>query len=46
MKVGFIGVGYMGRHMARNVANSDHEMTVYDINKESADEEDAAVTSS
>ena len=38
MKVGFIGVGYMGRHMARNVAKSEHEMTVYDINKEAAEE--------
>lgn len=38
MKVGFIGVGYMGRHMARNVAKGGHEMTVFDVRKEAAEE--------
>ena len=38
MKVGFVGVGFMGRHMARNVINGGHEMTVYDVSKEAADE--------
>ena len=38
MRVGFIGVGYMGRHMARNIAKGGHELTVFDIRKEAADE--------
>ena len=38
MKVGFIGVGFMGRHMARNIAKGGHDMTVFDIRKESAEE--------
>ena len=38
MKVGFVGVGFMGRHMARNVLNGGHEMKVYDLNRDAADE--------
>ena len=38
MKVGFIGVGFMGRHMARNIAAGGFEMTVFDIRKEAAEE--------
>ena len=38
MKVGFIGVGFMGRHMARNIVAGGFEMTVFDIRKEAADE--------
>ena len=38
MKVGFVGVGFMGLHMARNVLNGGHEMKVYDLNREAADE--------
>ena len=38
MKVGFIGVGFMGRHMARNVAKGGHDLTVFDIHKEAAEE--------
>ena len=38
MKIGFIGVGFMGRHMARNIAAGGYEMTVFDIRKEAADE--------
>ena len=38
MKVGFIGVGFMGRHMARNIALGGFEMTVFDIRREAADE--------
>ena len=38
MEVGFIGVGYMGRHMARNVAKDGHHLTVFDARKEAADE--------
>lgn len=38
MDVGFIGVGYMGRHMARNVAKGGHHLTVFDMRKEAAEE--------
>ena len=38
MKLGFIGVGYMGRHMARNLAKAGHDLTVFDIRKESTEE--------
>ncbi len=38
MKVGFVGVGFMGRHMARNVLNGGHEMKVFDANRGAADE--------
>ena len=38
MRVGFIGVGYIGRHMARNVARGGHELIVFDIRREAADE--------
>ncbi len=38
MKVGFIGVGYMGRHMARNICKAGHDLTVFDIRKEAAQE--------
>lgn len=38
MKVGFIGMGFMGRHMARNIAKGGHEMHVFDIRREAADE--------
>ena len=38
MKVGFIGVGFMGRHMAMNVLRGGHELTVFDIRKEAADD--------
>ena len=34
MKVGFIGIGYMGRHMARNIRAAGHELTVFDIQKQ------------
>ncbi len=38
MNVGFVGVGFMGRHMARNVLTGGHEMTVFDANRDAADE--------
>ena len=28
MNIGFVGVGFMGRHMARNVLNGGHAMKV------------------
>lgn len=33
MKVGFIGLGIMGRPMAKNLLKAGHELTVYDINE-------------
>ena len=38
MRLGFIGVGYMGRHMARNLAGGGHDLTIFDIRKEAAEE--------
>jgi 3-hydroxyisobutyrate dehydrogenase len=34
MKVGFIGLGTMGRHMATNLARAGHELTVHDLRQE------------
>ena len=36
MKVGFIGVGTMGRHMAANLMKSKFEVVVHDVRKEAA----------
>ena len=36
MKVGFIGLGTMGRHMARNLMKGGHQLTVNDIRREAA----------
>lgn len=38
MKVGFIGTGNMGRHMARNVLQAGFPLTVYDIRREATAE--------
>lgn len=37
-KIGFIGLGIMGKPMAKNLIKAGYELTVYDINKESVDE--------
>ncbi len=34
MKIGFIGIGQMGRHMSRRILEAGYDLTVYDINKE------------
>ena len=34
MKVGFIGLGIMGRPMAKNLLNAGVELMVSDLNKE------------
>lgn len=34
MKVGFVGLGIMGRPMAKNLVKAGHEVTVFDFNKE------------
>ncbi len=36
MKVGFIGLGTMGRHMATNLARAGHDLTVHDLRRETA----------
>ena len=38
MKVGFIGIGAMGRHMSRHVLEAGYELVVNDIRKEAAQE--------
>jgi 3-hydroxyisobutyrate dehydrogenase len=37
MKIAFIGLGNMGRHMAANVQKAGHEVVVHDINRAAAD---------
>ena len=37
MKVGFIGLGMMGKGMANNLQKAQHSLIVYDINRASAD---------
>ncbi len=34
MKVGFIGLGTMGRHMAANLARAGHDLTIHDLRRE------------
>ena len=31
MKIGFVGLGRMGSHMARNLANAGHEVAAFDV---------------
>lgn len=38
MKVGFIGLGIMGKPMAKNVLKAGYELTVFDINKDAVKE--------
>ena len=37
MKVGFIGLGTMGRHMAANLQKAGHELLVHDVRRDAAD---------
>lgn len=37
MKIGFIGLGTMGQHMAWNLIEAGHELVVFDLRKEAAD---------
>jgi 3-hydroxyisobutyrate dehydrogenase len=39
MKIGFIGVGNMGRHMAANLIRAGHELTIFDIRPEARSDE-------
>ena len=34
MKVGFIGLGIMGRPMSKNLVKAGHEVVVFDFNKD------------
>ncbi|CAF0811339.1 unnamed protein product [Brachionus calyciflorus] len=36
--IGFIGLGNMGAHMARNLIKKGHELVVYDVNNQSVNE--------
>jgi 2-hydroxy-3-oxopropionate reductase len=38
MKIGFIGLGIMGKPMAKNLLKAGHELTVFDLNKAAVDE--------
>ncbi len=38
MKVGFIGIGAMGKHMSRHVLEAGYELVIHDIRKEAAQE--------
>lgn len=42
MKIGFIGLGIMGKPMARNLIKAGHELVVYDINSEAVADVTAA----
>lgn len=42
MKVGFIGLGIMGKPMAKNLLKAGHELVVFDFNKAAVDEVVAA----
>jgi 3-hydroxyisobutyrate dehydrogenase-like beta-hydroxyacid dehydrogenase len=37
MKIGFIGLGTMGRHMAANLQKAGHELVVHDVRREAAE---------
>src|SRR5690242_520204 len=37
MKVGFIGLGTMGAHMAKNAMKGGHDLVVHDINRAAAE---------
>ena len=37
MKIGFIGVGQMGAHMARNIAEAGYDLVVNDARREAAE---------
>jgi 3-hydroxyisobutyrate dehydrogenase len=36
MKIGFVGVGTMGRHMAANLQRAAYDLVVYDVRREAA----------
>lgn len=46
MKIGFIGLGIMGKPMAKNLLKAGHEVVVYDINEDNVKEVVSAGASS
>ncbi|MDR0708934.1 MAG: 2-hydroxy-3-oxopropionate reductase [Spirochaetaceae bacterium] len=42
MKIGFIGLGIMGKPMAKNLLKAGHELVVFDLNKENVENVTAA----
>jgi 3-hydroxyisobutyrate dehydrogenase-like beta-hydroxyacid dehydrogenase len=36
--IGFIGLGNMGAHMARNLIKKGHELVIFDLNKQVVDD--------
>ncbi len=42
MRIAFIGLGIMGKPMAKNLLKAGHELRVYDVNKEAVEELGAA----
>ncbi|MDH4145272.1 MAG: NAD(P)-dependent oxidoreductase [Acidimicrobiia bacterium] len=42
MQIGFIGLGTMGRHMARHLQEAGHQLTVHDVRRDAATEHLAA----
>ncbi len=45
MKIGFIGLGNMGQHMARHVLEGGHDLTVFDLSRDAGHPlEDAGAT--
>ena len=39
MKVGFIGLGIMGKPMSKNLVKAGHELVVFDFNKDAVAEQ-------
>ena len=37
MRIGFIGLGTMGRHMAANLQRAGHQLAVHDVRREAAE---------
>ena len=37
MRIGFIGLGNMGRHMARHLITAGHEVTGHDVRRTAAE---------
>ena len=37
MKIGFVGLGRMGGHMARNLLDAGHELIVFDVRPEAVE---------
>lgn len=38
MKIGFVGLGIMGKPMAKNLLNAGHKLTVFDLNADAVNE--------